>query len=86
MDGLPRKPLAFGMQKWGPLPGTDFWLLWGGPGVGLLFCAGDPEDPATPPGRYIQHPSANGIYYTIQGADQGAQAFLAAGTCKEEKA
>jgi len=83
MGTLQRKPLAFGITKWGPLPGSESaYLLWDGPGAGLYFYAKDPEDPATGSGRRIMHPSANGTYQTVREAGAAVQAFVTAGLSK----
>jgi hypothetical protein len=70
-DRVPRRPLAFGMWEWGPLPGTTATIVWDGPGEPLMF---------TYPRRAIpiQHPTANGRYHTVKAADQAVQAFYAA--------
>jgi hypothetical protein len=80
MPELRRQPLAFGMQKWGPLPcTTSIYLTWDGPGEPLRFCAGDPGVPGTLPAQRIMHPSANGIYDTVKAADKAARAFTEIG-------
>jgi len=76
MTELSRRPLAFGMQEWGPLPGTAATLFWGGPGDGLYFVTGGHH-------KRIVHPSASGTYDTVKAAGKAAQAFAAAGTTKE---
>jgi len=71
---LPRRPLAWGMQQWGPLPGTTgMYLLWDGPGSGLFLVCGDGHH------KPIEHPTANGVYNTVKAAGAAAQSFAAAG-------
>jgi len=74
-----RRPLAFGITKWGPLPGTgDMHILWDGPGCGLHLYASDPERGGL--GQRIRHPSASGTYDVLREAQRAVDAFVAAGT------
>jgi hypothetical protein len=74
-----RHPLAFGMTKWGPLPGTrDAYLLWDGPGAGLYYHAADPDKPGqAAAGRRVRHQSANGEYATVKAAEAAVFALVA---------
>lgn len=77
-DRIARHPLAFGMTKWGPLPGTaDMHILWDGPGSPLYLHATDPER-SQAPGRRIEHPAARGTYQTVKQAEQAVRALAAA--------
>jgi hypothetical protein len=67
-----RQPLAFGAQKWGPIPGTKSWLMWGGPGDKMMFTSGVVW-------QEIRHPTASGTYQTVKEADAAAQAFVRTG-------
>lgn len=70
---LARHPLAWGMQRFGPLPETsDLYLFWGGPGDGLYMTKGDS------PHQRIAHPTASGTYATVAAAQRAAEAFVAA--------
>lgn len=76
---ITRRPLAFGITRWGPLPGTgDMHVLWDGPGCGLFLYARDPERTRAL-GSPIRHPSASGRYQTVKEAEKAVQAFVAAG-------
>jgi hypothetical protein len=73
-----RHPLAFGITKWGPLPGTaDMHIMWDGPGSPLYLHATDPERSQVP-GRRIEHPAACSTYQTVRAADRAVQALAAA--------
>jgi hypothetical protein len=73
---LGRQPLAFGMQTFGPLPGTtDLFVFWGGVGDGLYLTKGEGG-----PHKRIEHPAARGTYQTVKDAQLAAQAFADAGT------
>lgn len=72
-----RHTLAFGITKWGPLPGTwDMWILWGGPGDYLELFTGDPAV-LNSRGRRIRHPSASGTYGTLAAAEKAVMRFTA---------
>lgn len=72
---LPRKPLAFGITRWGPLPETaDLFLLWDGPDGGIYLLKGE-NGPHLP----VRHPSASGTYATLLEAERAVEAFVAAG-------
>lgn len=74
-----RRPLAFGIVKWGPLPGTgDMWVMWDGPGAQLFAYASDPDRHGSL-GQRIRHPSANGHYATVAQAEAAVFAFVEAG-------
>lgn len=81
-----KHPLAFGITKWGPLPGTrDMWILWAGPGSGLEVYA---RDPGTGPasenlGVPVRHPAANGHYDTVADAEKAVHAFIRAGVASQ---
>ena len=78
MSDLNRRPLAFGITKWGPLPSTaDMWIMWDGPGCGLWAYAKDPEKRGSL-GTRIKHPSASGKYDTVREAEKAIAAFVAA--------
>jgi len=68
-----RRPLAWGMQEWGPLPGSAVTVIWDGPGSGL-FIAGGPRRLM----RRIRHPAASGTYATVKAASAAVAAFVAA--------
>jgi len=69
-----RQPLAFGMTRWGPLPGTtDLFLSWG-PGDGIYLHKG-----ADGPQKRVRHESASGTYGTAKQAQRAVDAFIAAG-------
>jgi hypothetical protein len=75
MTKVARQPLAFGMTRWGPLPGTtDLYLFWGGPGDGIYLHKGEQ-------GAHIRvrHETASGIYGTVRAAQRAVDAFTAAG-------
>lgn len=75
--GVRCQPIAFGMTKWGPIPGTqDSWILWDGPGAGLTSYHGDPEKPGAV-GQQIAHPTANKAYGTVGEAEKAVAAFIA---------
>lgn len=77
--GIRCHPLAFGITKWGPLPGTeDMWIMWDGPGAQLFAYARDPERRGSL-GQRIRHPSASGHYQTVAEAEKAVAAFVAAG-------
>lgn len=76
---LRRHPLAFGITVFGPLPESSCYLMWDGPGSGLYFCAGDPEQAGTMR-RRIAHESAGSTYQTVAQAERAANAFAAAGS------
>jgi hypothetical protein len=67
---VPRRPLAFGMWEWAPLPDTKATIVWDGPGSALMFTY---PSHATA----IRHPTANGVYDTVKQADAAVQAFVA---------
>lgn len=72
---VPRQPLAWGMQEWGPLPGTeDAHLMWEGPGNGLDFL-GSGGAPAIP----VRHPVGAGPFQTLREAERAARRFIAIG-------
>jgi hypothetical protein len=72
-----RHPLAFGITKWGILPGTrDMWIMWDGPGSRLRMYATDPEQPGAQ-GIVIEHPLARDVYDTVAAADKAVQALAA---------
>jgi hypothetical protein len=74
-----RHPIGFGTVKWGPLPHTrDMWILWGGPGDGLLLCASDPGKPGCSLKR-IEHPTASGNYGKLDDAEKAVMAFIREG-------
>lgn len=78
--GVRCQPIAFGITKWGPLPGTDdMWIMWDGPGTGLTAYARDPEKPGAV-GQPVRHPTASGTYSTVAEAEKAVAAFAAAGT------
>jgi hypothetical protein len=74
-----RHPLAFGMTKWGPLPGTgDMWIMWDGPGAGLYLHATDPCKPSqVAAGIRVRHPAASGDYDTVRSAEAAVFALAA---------
>ena len=73
---IPRHPLAWGMTKWGPVPGTrDTWVLWDGPGAGLYSHATDPAKPGSQ-GMRIRHPAAAAEYATLAEAEAAVMAFV----------
>jgi hypothetical protein len=75
---VPRVPLAFGITKWGPLPGTrNMWLLWGGPGDGLMMFAADPSTPGAC-GRPVEHPAGRGPFAAVKEAENAVNALVAA--------
>src|SRR5215475_11269693 len=75
--GVRRRPLAFGMQVWGPLPESKSHILWGGPGDYLQWFAGDPCAPQSAAhGQRIRHPSASGEYETVAEAQAAVDAFV----------
>lgn len=77
---IPRRPLAWGMQVWGPMPGAErIYLLWGGPGDRIYVHVGDPSVPGSMPGRQVEHPSANGTYEKLRDAQAAVDAFVAIG-------
>lgn len=77
---LQRRPYAFGMTSWGPLPDTeDMHVMWDGPGSGLYLYAADPGSGSALPMR-IRHASASGTYGTVREAERAVRAFVAAGT------
>lgn len=81
---VPRHPLAFGITKWGPLPGAeDMWILWGGPGDHLELFTGDPARMGSQ-GRRIRHPSASGAYTTLSKAEKAVMRFAAFGLAPED--
>lgn len=70
-----RRPLAWGMQQWGPLPGTGgMFLIWDGPGAGIYMHVNDQL-----PGNRVRHPSASGTYETVKAADAAVQEFVRIG-------
>jgi hypothetical protein len=74
--GVNAQPLAFGITKWGPLPGTaDMWIMWDGPGAQLFAYATDPAKRGSL-GRRIMHPAANGHYQTVADAERALLAFV----------
>ena len=74
---LPRQPLAWGAQLWGPVPGTErIYLMWDGPGSGIYVYVGNPQEPGTLPGHQVQHPSANGTYDKLKDAQAAVDAFV----------
>jgi len=80
---VPRRPLAFGMWEWGPLPGSSMRITWDGTlgnpaGARLLFGVGNTWRPIT-------HPAASGVYQTVKDADAAVQAFTAAVLKAEEE-
>ena len=76
--GVRACPIAFGMTKWGPLPGTrDMWIMWDGPGSGLSAYEKDPEKPGAL-GHPIRHATANGTYQTVAEAEKAVAAFVVA--------
>lgn len=83
---VPRHPLAFGMTKWGPLPGTiDAWIFWGGPGDPLNFCPSDPDKPGgSTQFQEIQHAAANGTFQTVAEAEAAVNRFYAAYLAAEQ--
>ena len=67
---LARHPLAWGMQRFGPLPETeDLFLFWGGGGDGLYMVKGDG------PHQRIMHHTASGTYATVADAQRAAEAL-----------
>lgn len=75
MPRIQRRPLAFGMEQWGPLPGTDdLYLFWGGPGDGLWLHKGWD-------GRHVRvrHKSASATYDALRYAEAAVYAFVAEG-------
>jgi hypothetical protein len=76
---VPRHPLAWGMVKWGPLPGTrDMWIFWEGPGAGLRLYARD-SDKTDSIGRGIEHPTASSTYVKLADAEKAVMAFIREG-------
>ena len=83
---LARKPYAFGITAWGPLPDTaDMHVQWDGPGSGLYLYPCEPSR-ATMPGQRIRHASASGTYATMREAERAVHAFAAAGEEQETSA
>jgi hypothetical protein len=75
MATVQRQPLAFGMTRWGPLPGTtDLFLFWGGIGDGIYLHKGDDG-----PHKRIRHEAAAGAYDTAKAAQRAVDAFITAG-------
>jgi len=73
---VPRQPLAFGMQKWGPLPDTDhLFLVWDGPG-GHVYLTDD-RKPAVA-GLPVRHPSLRGTFDSLRDVERGVSEFVAA--------
>jgi hypothetical protein len=71
-----RHPLAWGMVKFGPLPGTeDMFLFWDGPESGIYLGMGTGRKPQ----KRIEHPSASGTYATVEEAEKAVTAFVQAG-------
>ena len=72
---LARRPLAWGMTRWGPLPETeDLYLFWDGPGSGIYLEHGIDGDQI-----HVRHASASGTYDTPKQAQRAVDAFVAAG-------
>ncbi len=70
-----RQPLAWGMQEWGPLPGSALlYLFWGGPGDGLEL-----HHKGSGSMQRVQHETARGPFQTVKEADTAARAFVRAG-------
>lgn len=68
-----RQPLAWGITRWGPLPGTaDLFLFWGGPGDGMYMAKGENGRQ-----RRIMHRTMTGPYQTVGEAERAVGAFLA---------
>jgi len=71
-----RHPLAWGLIRWGPLPETeDLFLFWSGPVGGLYL-----EKGIGGPQKRIGHPTASGIYASVEEAEKAVNAFVRAGT------
>ncbi len=76
---LPRQPLAWGMQQWGPVPGTSrIYLMWDGPGSGIYVYVGDPQAQGSL-GHRVEHPTADGTYDDLKSAQKAVDAFVEAG-------
>lgn len=72
MTKIARHPLAFGMTRWGPLPGTEsLFLFWDGPGSGLFLEHGEGG-----PQQRVRHPAASAGYTRPAEAARAVEAFV----------
>jgi hypothetical protein len=76
---LMKRPLALGLTRWGPLPGTtDLFLFWGGPGDGLHL-----EKGADGAQARVRRASGCERYDTARQAQRAVDAFVTAGELTE---
>ena len=79
----PRRPYAFGLTSWGPLPGTgDLHLMWDGPASPLFLLKGDLG--ITRIRHQVRHPAACGMYVTWQQAERAVRELTAVWLAAEQ--